>query len=63
MTKISTLDLRMVTQRRLAQQEIFKRVEMLIPDMPVRNDNRGKRETSYAERQGFVRHLLSYIIG
>ena len=63
MTKISTLDLRMVTQRRLAQQEIFKRVEMLIPDMPVRNDNRGKRETSYAERQGFLRFIASRVVG
>lgn len=56
MTKITELDLRIVTQLALVRREITAPVFMP-PDVPARNDNKGPRETSYAGRVG----LLGYV--
>ena len=50
MSKISTLDLRNVTQRRLAQREICEIVLPIIPDLPYRGT---LCKHDYAKRLGF----------
>ena len=58
MSKLHSLDLRTVTQRKLARREICEIVMPIIPDVPVRSETKH----SYAKRQGFLRHLISYVV-
>jgi hypothetical protein len=61
MSKITSLDLRAVVQH-----QIFKRertaAKFIIPDCPVRNDNRSPRETSYRDAKGFAAHCRDWFL-